>query len=334
MSLAPQRPNFVLVWIGIVLLTFSFLSNFLAGSSGIKGSPSEGRIGRAGSTVIDDSMTLLGLSDTAKVIAEESGFRLVSDPLALEPHELVGDFNPPLADQHQTDFSADGREAPLDFPLELLEEAEEGELSAAVGGVEFNKQPETSGPNHALRPAVGNTNFKVKAAEAAATNSNRSHQNSMYGGAGHFLASGLGKAAKGKDGPKFGANVRARIVGSGQSGTILVSFLINNPDGSALLHNKLGRRNVDPRLVAQARNLVEAVEEVEEELEEDDDQQEARRKQGILERVDNMRRRELTRMLRLHPGGLEIIAEMTPEQLRALANKLDARSPKLRALMN
>jgi hypothetical protein len=333
MSFAPQRPNFVLVWIGIVLLTFSFLSNFLAGGGGIKGSPPEGRMGRTSDYVVDDTLTLPALSGSTKVIAEESGFRLVSDPLALDPHQFEGDLYPPLADQQQSDFSQDGLDLPLEFPVELLEGAKESVPPAVVRGVGIDEQPEASGPNHAVRPAVHRAGPHVQATTATA-NTEGSQQNSMYGGNRSHLSSAAGKASKNQDHPDFGANVKARVLASNQRGMVLVSFMLNNPDGQNLLRNQFNSGQVDPKLLAKARNLVQAVHEVDEELAEDDSEQAADQERTKQERVDNMRRRELTRMLRLHPGGIEIIAEMTPKQLRALANKLDARSPKLRALLN
>lgn len=331
MSFAPQRPNFVLVWIGIVLLTFSFLSNFLAGGGGIKGSSAEGRVHRAGDIVVNDSLTLPALSDAAEVIAEESGFRIVSDPLAMEPHELNGDFFPPLADQEQADFTVDGLELPLDFPLEVLEEAQEEDLPAVVKGVGIHEPEGSSGPNHALRPAVGNPASSVTVSEASTTASNSSRQDSMFGGYGSHLSSAAGKAKRNQDRPQFGKNVKARILSSNRSGTVVVSFLLDHPDGKNRVRKQLQDRELNPRLVAQARDFVQAMDEVEDEVQ---DEQAAEDQRTKLDRIDNDRRRELMRMLRLHPGGVEIIAEMTPQQLRALANKLDARSPKLRALVN
>ncbi|MCP4093161.1 MAG: hypothetical protein GY747_06895 [Planctomycetes bacterium] len=330
MSLAPQRPNFVLVWIGIVLLTLSFLSNFLAGGDGMQGLAPEGRVGHVANYVVDDSLTLPDLSEGAEVIAEESGFRIVSDPLAMEPHQLDGDFFPPMADQKEAIFGPDGLKKPVDFPVELLEEADKEDLPSVVKGVRVHEGAEDSGINHALRPAVGDPGQQGQPTEATAS-SDRPHQNSMYGGSGGHLSSALGKFKKNQDRPGFGAKVKARILGSNKGGRILVSFMIDNPNGKDLLPSQLAKKDLSPRLVAKARNLLEAVENLDEESDSEESVEEQHSKR---EWIENARRRELTRMLRLHPGGIEIIAEMTPAQLRALANKLDARSPRLRALLN
>ncbi|MDP7062434.1 MAG: hypothetical protein QF489_05800, partial [Planctomycetota bacterium] len=222
MSFSAQRPNFVLVWIGIVLLTFSFISNFLAGRGIAKVSPSEGSVGPVGVNQYDDSLPLPNLSNASVVIIEESGFRIGSDPLTMGSHELQGNSYPPLADQGQADLTSNGERLPSEFPLELREDAQEGQQGqpAVVKGMEILPTDESSRPNHALRPAVSNRSQPISSTVASS-----SRLDPDYGASRRHLSYAADKAKRNLDRPDFGAKVKARILGSRPGGTVVVSLV-------------------------------------------------------------------------------------------------------------
>jgi hypothetical protein len=329
MSLAPQRPNFVLVWIGIILLTFSLISNFLAKPATNADSTAGGRAGVARSLVLEEESPLPGFQNaesalTQKVNSEQRNEQLI--PFSLP---FVNEVQSPLA----KDGMATTLEDRVDFPVELLEPAVrfEEQLRSAEGVGIGGSVPTPVSSNHSLQSPTSHKGSQSH--DGAGANSGVAGSlKSTYGGFGRDLQLGKHGLRGVLDTHGPGVAVKTKLVKSSNHNTVIVSFFVSHPNASDKLQNHLEGRSLNPKIVAMAREYMQAVQDTQEsESEEDLETQE--NSQNEFEDAPSLRR-ELMLKLRQLPGGLEIIAEMTPAQLRELANKLDARSQKLRALVN
>ena len=325
MSLAPQRPNFVLVWIGVILLTFSLLSNFLAESSAGADSTAGGRAGVTHNLILEDFRPLPRFFSPASALEENASTEPQENQLAPYSRPFREGLDAPFASQPESI----GMEEGVDFPVELLEPAagEELRLAESIGG--GVQQPRSDSSNHALRQESSTRANEL--GPVAGASSGAGSLKATYGGSGSDRNRGLHslRAALETSGP--GVSVKAKVLKTSNRNTVLVSFFVSHPNAEENLKSRLDGREISPKVKAMAREYMKAVQDTEPEDSEDDIESE----EDSQEEFDRSSlRRELIRKLRQRPGGLEIIAEMTPAQLRELANKLDARSAKLRALMN
>jgi hypothetical protein len=329
MSLAPQRPNFVLVWIGIVLLTFSFISNFLAGGSDNESSTADGRATLGDHLVLEDASTLPGLGFTSSTEADAVAAPALFEMDKSDPRVLDDDHDTPLADNGSADATTGDQD--VEFPLELKEVAEQPELEAeetAIGGLTPVAPMHSQGvQTKAVEPA---SERGVNRAGKPSVRRGKTFQ-ATYGGPNAQMGRSLAKTAKGFDKPGLGIQVKTKLTESGHSGTVIVSFLLSHPQTGQNLRDRLDTQEIDPKIRAAARALIRDVQQADQDAV--DAEAEEDREEDLADSEAASERRDLLRMLRLHPGAIEIIAELTPAQLQELANKFGARSQKLRALV-
>ena len=162
----------------------------------------------------------------------------------------------------------------------------------------------------------------------------------------HWRDSGQYHATHGGGGSDFGAAARKlKGLGKGKGkeilvrttlmplakDRILVRFSLQNPEWESekILDRIKGHRSeAEQRLAARSRDLLQSLEEVlDEEPSEEEDRD--REKRAKFQRM----KAKLATHLQQRPGGLELMAELSPAQLEALLKKLSARNPGLRALI-
>jgi len=318
MSLAPQRPNFVLVWIGIILLTFSFISNFLGSPSNEETSALDGRIGLSGIDIFDHPANLPAEfnSDTAFRAAVASS--LSTEPAEVDFHPIPGEATNSLAAEATQEI--EGAEQ-IEFEDELLVPAEEPGALSTTGGSALPEQPDSAPNNHSLRSSTASNQ---SSGNSSGNSSGGSYQ-SGFGGSNLAHAGGALRRAIKSD-PSV--EVVTKIAkGSSKRGTLIVSFMLKHPVAAERLQGQAQGLEMSPKVAAKARQYMKsmAAASLEEEVETEGEHSSEASGQS------RARKRDLIRMLRLHPGGIEIIAEMTPAHIRELANKLDARSQRPRA---
>ena len=326
MSLAPQRPNFVLVWIGIILLTFSLISNFLATAETTADSTASGRTEAARSLLLEDHQILPAFFNPGTALAEKATLEQREKQLAPYSLPFETDFEAPLA----KDGESSAKMEKVHFPVELLEPAATEDLRSAEQQGVGTKLPVSETTNHSLHQ---NSSARSNSAQGfAGTASGGGTLQSTYGGSDRNLSEGQQSLRDALETSGPGVRVKAQIVKASKQNTVIVRFLVSHPNAAQNLKNGLEGREISPKVMAMAREYMHAVQDTDQELSEEEDLD----SEGSTENqhFDGSRRRELIRKLRQRQGGLEIIAEMTPAQLRELANKLDARSHKLRALVN
>lgn len=326
MSLAPQRPNFVLVWIGIILLTFSLISNFLAKSATDADFTAGGRAGVARSLILEDSRPLPNFFTPESRLAEEASFE--PQESQLEPFSLPFE-NQILAPLAKDDISSTLEESVV-FPVELLEPAVEEKLRSADRVGVGTKLPSPASSNHSLEQNTTSRFNESSLVDGSSSGSGDSLK-STYGGSGRNLNLGQQRLRKALETSGPGVAVKAKLMKASNRNTVIVSFFVSHPNATEKLQSRLRGRELSPKVIAMAREYMRAVAETHRSESEEDFELE---EDAQNELEESALRRELIRKLRQRPGGIEIIAEMTPAQLRELANKLDARSHKLRALVN
>jgi len=322
MSLAPQRPNFVLVWIGIILLTFSFLSNFFAGASSKGDNLAIGWSGKSEKLISAPDATLPIFFSPTTDLLDSAELSLSGEVTPLDFLSDFGNRDIPLAKQA---VSPPQDTESLIFPVELLEPAVAQELDAAVATKSLPLPPSTPVQNHALRhfagAGVGSSGSGNHAPSAPQS------QQANFSGTNLSLHELNGKLQGLAQEGGSGVRIKAKLESVEQSNTVLVRFFLSQPRATAPLTELRSAAKINPELLTEAKKYMRVVLEATAEELETDPNSEPEMTKAIL-------RRDLIRLLRLHPGGLEIIAEMTPAQLRELAYKLDARSQGLRALGN
>jgi|FLOH01.1.fsa_nt_gi hypothetical protein len=322
MSLAPQRPNFVLVWIGIILLTFSFLSNFFAGATSKGDKLAIGRDGKGEEMVPAPSDALPTPITPASHLVGSTNFLMGDEVPPLDFLNDFGNVEFPLAKQAG---SAKKSDQPT-FPVELLEPAVAQELDAASATKVLPLPPSTPVQNHALR--------KVAATGARPTHGGHLAPSAPQAQQANYLDTDLslhnwnGKLQGLAPGGDSGVQIKAKLESVKQGNTVVVRFFFSQPSAATPLSNARSAVKTNPELLTVAHKYMRVVEEATAE----EDPATALSSQSEI--VKAAMRRDVIRLLRLHPGGLEIIAEMTPAQLRELADKLDARGAWLRAPRN
>ncbi|MHC4380004.1 MAG: hypothetical protein ACYSU1_02805 [Planctomycetota bacterium] len=326
MSLAPQRPNFVLIWIGVVMLTFSLAGKWiLLEPKGAKKQMITSDLAEAGEPAINQASPTSGLLSGSLNAARSSGHdfpEATTDPQMDEILPEGWDF------AGVEDFvRPEGIPEVLDEILNpTSQDAEKEEiLGTALLPEPHGTQPDIQEVHHALLPVESSSKKTKKSHLVDSGKLDSRWRGGRYGRQGGARMGGGG--GKGQD-----VLVRTTVEQSGK-GRLLVRFYLTNPEGAYdNLADLIGRNEgADAQMLRHANEILfsmeQAVGETDEPADSENDADRAERK-----RLKNMQKK-LVQHLSQRPGGVELVAELSPAQLDALMHKLSARSPKLRALM-
>lgn len=336
MSLAPQRPNYVLVWIGIIMLTFSMVGQwFLAPGSN---SPADFVGSTRSSLDFEDSanlpipQNLAGNTSPLRALVAEDSF---DQMVPLHGEEISFDE---ISFANQEDFLGPDtihlfpKEA-VDFNTEPAKSPESGELSQGlipeIPSVEDMPEQLHSFRNLPLQES--NLSRKQKA--------KRRYQDNNQGQGNYnssFENRGLGRSSEQRTQSDRIVLVKTKIISSG-GGKVAVSFLLNHPKASGQFLDRLQKLDgEDSKLAQMAETYLAAMEEVIREDASDQADYDSKlhaKKKLALKRLAQMKAK-VRENLRQRPGGIELLAELSPSQLEALLQKLSAQNPKFRALVN
>jgi len=334
MSLPTQRPNYVLVWIGIVMLTFSMAGNWILDSSG-----------QAATNLVDSTRSTLDYEDSAILPGASTSMQnlMATDALAKEDafdqmiplrqdESLVDGI--PLA-QHDQDY---GPTVWQPFQMESVKEGPEPGKDSEQGIVTLRLAPEESALSqpeqdfHAFKPK---RKLSRKQKAAAGWEQNGQYNSEWKGD--HFgHASKSGKGGKGR-------GTRSILVKSSFTpkgpGRIAVRFFLGQEGNQERLQNRLEllQDGESARLAHLAEQYLNVLEEV---LSEDQDdangaagRDSSKLRKQELGRLAQMKSKLRERLMQ-RPGGIELVAELSPSQLEALLQKLSAQNPKFRALVS
>lgn len=333
MSLTPQRPNYVLIWIGIVMLTFSMAGNWILDSSA---RPTSNLVGSTRSSLDYEDSAILpkGFSNHVDLLS--------ADPLAVED---VFDQMVPLRDDEYfvEELSLAKQENILEpgawqpFPMETVSEASKPFEDSPQEAIALGIKPQdsvSSQPEQQLHAFQQERGLSRKQKTAARWIENDQY-NSSWKGDQHGRAGKSGKNGKGRMGRSI--LVKSSFTPKGH-GRIAVRFFLGNPERMGFPHNRLAmlQGEGNERLAQLTEEYLEAMEEVlREDLDTDPDSgQDAEvRNRTELQRLGQMKAKLRERLMQ-RPGGIELIAELSPKQLEALFQKLSAQNPKFRALVS
>ncbi|MDA0666179.1 MAG: hypothetical protein O3A95_01190 [Planctomycetota bacterium] len=332
MSLAPQRPNYVLIWIGIVMFTFSMVGNWVLDSSSSKTS-----------NIIGSTRSNMDYEDSALLPVHGN---MVSNPpysTALAAEDTFDQMVPLFEEEISLkENSLANQEIPLG-PLEwtlLPIEAVELEQEAAERTEQEDRNPGlVSEKLPSAEPQGQLHSYRVRQTQDSALNqrqktTDRFQNQTQY----DSTSRNLGLAGKGK--PKLGSD-RSILVKSvftpRDHGKIAVRFFLEHPAASGQALDRLpGLGEESTRLALMAETYFAAMEEVileDDSAENDADSEELRHKRIALKRLAEMKSK-IRERLQQRLGGIELLAELSPEQLEALLQKLSAQDPRFRALVN
>lgn len=189
-------------------------------------------------------------------------------------------------------------------------------------------QPELQEVHHALRPVEAFTPTAKKSKKSQLRDSGKLDS--------HWAGNPYGRRRGARTGGPAGHGqdvlVRTTVEPSAK-GRLLVRFVLSNSGGAFGNLNDLlsADSQLDAQLAHRAAELLRTMDEAVEESSEETDT-EVDRDREERERLQKMQRK-LVQHLRQRPGGLELVAELTPDQLDILMHKLSARNMKLRALI-
>lgn len=323
MSLSPQRPNYVLIWIGVVMLTFSLAGKWLMlepKGATVRFSTSD--VAEAGGPFFDE---VTGAMDSR---IYPDGTR-VADLTALPPSPAVlsEDEAPPidwdfagaetlLVDEHGLPLTPEELER-----LEREAQAEVAEIGSSSLVDPHGTQPDAQSVHHAFNHVESEGPSKRSKAKNRLRDSGKLEA---------FWAGGRGLGAKGfrrRPSPPDGVGVRTTITPMAKD-RLLVRFHLHGLQGPQQdLADRLAeeRQDLDPQMLRRASELLSALDSVvDPEQAEDEDQADADRRERL--RLERMQGR-LVQHLKQRPGGVELVAELSPDQLRSLLHKIQRTKP-------
>lgn len=310
MSPSTQRPSFVLIWIGIILLTFSFISDFLADArSETLATATPGNLVLPG-LLLEDGPSLPGLPAD-----QDLGLRAY-EPLDLSEAGLRGQKLPPSADTLLADLEShpdSSTPEAVEFPVET----EDGQVASSP----LERAPSTSGAvaipsstssSSQERPALHSPVRSTLSEDPAPTTqgSRTSGNEREY----RIQRSDLGR-------------LKATLVDSPNPGRTIIRLRLENPDRVEEVLDRLAPNRDRRQLLAKAKEILEDLEEVQEQ---DEEQRSGLEVDGGSDSQDAKLRRwnrsQLVVKLQRTPRGLELLAEMSVEQMDQFLKRLNARS--------
>jgi len=289
------------------------------------------------------------LADSARlsIVYEDSAFLPLVDPAQGElvrkaPQEIENVFDQQIPVRRDKDFLKDQALAKhesilgpptwktgklsLDSQPEILEISTNDAaipikgISAVQDGLLSGEEQWQSFRSKAL-PASAPRNRKQKAADAW----DQGQYNSSWSDRKGFA--NRGKKGAGKNREIF-IQTHFRPAPNGR---IAASFFLTRSHGQGLIDFLQGDK--DTMLAQRAEQYLEALESVISESQENASEQGAEsRKREQLEQIRQLKAK-LLEQLRQHPGGIELVAELSQKQLEALMQKLSAQNPRFRALL-
>lgn len=332
MSLATQRPNYVLIWIGIVMLTFSVMGQWLL-DSGF--TTPAGLVGSTRSSMdYEDSSILPGHATTATNPASST---------ALSAEDLFDQMIPLYEEEVSWDgFSLANQEVSIEpakwtlFPAEAVELDPEALDRSAQGDQIQGLVPEQLPPAEPRQQLHRNKLLTTPDSDL----SRRQKAKERFQDDGQYNSSirnrGLGRSGKQRSGSDRLILVKSKFTQRGH-GKIAVRFFLNQPMASQKALDRIqGLDEESSQLALIAEAYLEAMREVilEDDSEGDDaNSEELSQKMMALKNLAQMKSK-IRERLHQHPGGIELLAELSPEQLEALLQKLSAQDPRFRALVN
>lgn len=330
MSLAPQRPNYVLLWIGIVMLTFSVVGQWLLGSG--FSTPAD-LVGSPRSSMDYEDPSILPVHGTTDLPLSK----------ALSAEDIFDQMVPLRAEEVFLDgFSLANQEVSIEpakwllFPAETVElDPEASDLSGQgdqVQGLVSEQlppaEPQQQLHRSKLRPTLDSgLSRRQKAKE-------RFQDDGQYNSS--FRNQGLGRSGKQRAGSDRLIVVKSQFTQRAH-GKIAVRFFLNQPKALNRIQD-LDKENSQLALMAEA--YLEAMREaiLEDDSEGDSEGDDANSEELSQKKMalKNLALMESKIHERLHqrPGGIELLAELSPKQLEALLQKLSAQDPRFRALVN
>ena len=332
MSLTTQRPNYVLVWIGIVMLTFSLVGqSFL--DSGPVASPNSADFARFSKSKKDVangfSSTASGssLASAAAIAGEDAFDQLVplrGEEIALEGISLTN---------HEISM---GPEVWSPFSAEAVELELGGSKTGDPNGI---YQGIISEGTHSNEPQKQLHAFNVRQVQESRLSRKQKAQNGSQGN-GQYNSTAKGSSLKGLNRKKKGDSgplvvVKSKFT-SKPNGRVAVRFFLKHPNASDQAKNRVENLSEaeNTRLARLAESYLAAMEEVVvNDHSNDDDLEQQAHKQLALQRIAQMKSK-IREHIRQRPGGIELLAELSPNQLEALMQKLSAQNPKFRALVS
>ena len=318
MSLAPQRPNFVLIWIGIVMLTFSVGGKWLLDlASGIS-STAENQARLYLDTEDFSILPDFPLPSTGDLALLPAPMEAVFDqlvPLREDP-TLPDDLLAGLKGHEESVLA--GVLAAKSSAKVTPEAAEETLDPGLVHPIEED-QPEQQ-KFHALHLAQ---TLQGERHDGNARSSTEWHPSRGGNDAGRLAVAARKAKGSGKD-----VVVKTTLVPLAK-GRVSIHFLLTHaqslkPNQGRVEGLLSERRDLDPHLALRAAEILHALEEV---VEADESSLEEER-----ERIRRMQKK-LLQYLQQRPGGVELMAELSPRQLEQLLQKLSVRNPEFRALL-
>ncbi|MFK5955853.1 MAG: hypothetical protein QM477_05340 [Planctomycetota bacterium] len=328
MSLPSQRPNYVLVWIGIVMLTFSMAGNWLLESPSF---PSTNLADSARLSIVYEDSAFLPPVDSAqedlvpKIPQEVENVFDQQIPVrrdeyflkdqTLAKHEV--DLGPPIWETGR--LSLDSQPELLEITINDAVIPRKG-ISPVHDGLGLGEEQWQSFRSKAL-PATAPRNRKQKAADAW----DQGQYNSSWSNRKGFA--NRGKKGAGKNREIF-IQTHFRPAPNGR---IAASFFLARPHIQGRIEFLQG--NQDAMLAQRAEQYLDALEAVIRESQENASEQGAQsQKREQLEQIRQMKAK-LLEHLRQRPGGIELVAELSQIQLEAFMQKLSAQNPRFRALL-
>lgn len=332
MSLSPQRPNFILIWIGIIMLTFSVAGDWMFGPKVLRTTDSGDFATRTeafedSANGILGSLDLPGLAEPMPVYLEQAYDQsvplvetrpwdaersLAEAGILTEPAERISEEQPQESSTLKT--------APLPPATEFAGES---------GLVQPEKDPgvDPVPQHHSFQEAALRKRQKGMKSRPW---SEHGQYNLVHGGSGSHASAVARKVKEIADRSGKEVLIRTTVIPIAKD-RLMVRFGLENPEWVGQAKDKLSERpEIAERLLAKrSKDLLASMEEVLEEQPTADEEAE-RKKREKLKRM----KAKLTTHLGQRPGGLELVAELSPAQLEALMKKLSARNPRLRALMD